>query len=670
MTASIHGAIQGVRDQMDHFIIGHNPVKEALLLALIAQEHIFVQGEPGCAKTLLAEITADTANLDFHFSQMHRDTRLTELVGDVVLKRSALPDNGGEVIEQTLAPGGILTADVVLLDDICRAPGEALNVLLRVLNERKFREMCIPLMSAIATTNPTDEEYYNEPLDPANLDRFTFQIKTEGALTGNDWEEARRIVDRYEGLPAEINSEGRVDGEKIKQSFPAHKRVKLPPKVIAAYLKILDDLRNRYGCTPANSLLTDRTMLVKVPRMIKAMAFLQGREVAEKEDLRVLKYILTFRVPEDVYENLDQIIDQAIEDSEQQEQDESDESEQMQGAQEQEEQGAGSEEEDSDGEGENALIQEILDTLQAETQKTEAQKSVQQQAAGGEQSSKVTRSSPQQVENMEFLLDKIRGRLEKNPAEMEVHPGGSPRSFRRMRSFEEFMDADHVDLAIWLDRLNPTLPRSFHRKKKHMGGRVIIVRDVSQSMEGRYARWTSSVVTKLVDMVRRKRMRVGYIEFNHVSHKYQHDGRFFTRDYEKIIDTASNVTCSGVTNYQYPLRDALEEFKKGRADNKHILFLTDGEPTQGDWLVREERRQAKGMGVSVHTLFIGTTECPEILDILSEETDGSKFLATPNDKGGLAIEERPDRNMMDRYLRKPESSDTNWDDVSSASRRS
>jgi uncharacterized protein with von Willebrand factor type A (vWA) domain len=199
---------------------------------------------------------------------------------------------------------------------------------------------------------------------------------------------------------------------------------------------------------------------------------------------------------------------------------------------------------------------------------------------------------------------------------------------------------------------------------------VIIVRDVSQSMEGRYARWTSSVVTKLVDMVRRKRMRVGYIEFNHVSHKYQHDGRFFTRDYDKIIDSASNVTCSGVTNYQYPLRDALEEFKKGKFDNKHILFLTDGEPTQGDWLVREERRQAKGMGVSVHTLFIGTTECPEILDILSEETDGSKFLATPNDRGGLVIEERADRNMIDRYMRKPEGSDSLQDDISSASRQS
>jgi uncharacterized protein with von Willebrand factor type A (vWA) domain len=172
-------------------------------------------------------------------------------------------------------------------------------------------------------------------------------------------------------------------------------------------------------------------------------------------------------------------------------------------------------------------------------------------------------------------------------------------------------------------------------------------------MEGRYARWTSSVVTRMVDMVRKKRMRIGYIEFNHVSRKYSHDGRFFTRDYDKIIDKAANVSCSGVTNYQYPLREALAEFRKGRGTNRHILFLTDGEPTQGDWLVREERKQAKSMGVSIHTLFIGTTECPEILDILSEETDGSQFLATPDDRGGLWIAERMKRNTQTGQNRPP-----------------
>ena len=642
----IQSALRKLRANMDDYIIGHHPVKEALLLALIGREHLYVEGEPGCAKTLLAEVTSMSAELDYYFYQMHRDTRLNELVGHAVLQRSALPGGPGEVIQQSLKPGGVLTAEVAVLDDICRAPGEALNVLLRILNERQYQDLHVNLMTAIATSNPTADEYYNEPLDPANLDRFTLQLRTKGSVAEQNWEQARQIMDRYEGLPADTsNSESMDNANALHAAYTAHREVKLPRKVSEAYVRVLNSLLTRHGCTPANSLLTDRTMLVKAPAMIKALALLEGRTTAMPQDLRVLKYILTFRVPEEVYDNLDEIIDTVLDEMEQeeQEQDEQQQDQQVQGNEEQEEMSAGTEETSDENEGDEAVAQEILDSLQSESMETDNKQSMQQQAPGGDHSDRVNRSTLQPVENMDMLLEKIRGRLERNPAEQEDHPGGSPRAWKRMRSFEEILDTDHGDTAIWLDQMNPTLPRTYHRKKKHMGGKVVIVRDVSQSMEGRYARWTSSVVTKLVELVRRKRMRIGYIEFNHVSHKYQHDGRFFTRDYEKISEIAGNVTCSGVTNYQYPLKDALEELRKGRLENKHILFLTDGEPTQGDWLVREERKMAQQMGISIHTLFIGTTECPEILDILSEETDGFRFLATPNDLGGLEIADRAPR---------------------------
>jgi uncharacterized protein with von Willebrand factor type A (vWA) domain len=154
--------------------------------------------------------------------------------------------------------------------------------------------------------------------------------------------------------------------------------------------------------------------------------------------------------------------------------------------------------------------------------------------------------------------------------------------------------------------------------------------------------------------VRKKRMRIGYIEFNHVSRKYSHGGRFFTRDYDKIVEIASNVVCSGVTNYQFPMREALKEFRARGTHNKHIVFLTDGEPTQGDWLVREERRMAKSLNVAIHTLFIGTTECPEILDVISEETGGCQFLAVPDEQGGLYLAERKSRPRAEP-ARRPQS---------------
>src|SRR3972149_5509697 len=79
----------------------------------------------------------------------------------------------------------------LLLDDISRAPGDSLNILLRILNERKFGEERIPLLTAIGTSNPTVDEYYNEPLDPANLDRFVLQTKARGLSYGKKWNEAK-----------------------------------------------------------------------------------------------------------------------------------------------------------------------------------------------------------------------------------------------------------------------------------------------------------------------------------------------------------------------------------------------------------------------------------------------------------------------------------------------
>ena len=130
---------------------------------------------------------------------MHRDTRISELVGESVIMRSK--EAHGEILKHDYVRGGILTCELAVLDDISRAPGEALNVLLRVLNERKFGSMTsgkIPLMSAIATGNPVGEAgYFGDPLDPATLDRFTLQVRASGLVQRSDWSDAAKVIDLY-----------------------------------------------------------------------------------------------------------------------------------------------------------------------------------------------------------------------------------------------------------------------------------------------------------------------------------------------------------------------------------------------------------------------------------------------------------------------------------------
>ena len=81
-----------------------------------------------------------------------------------------------QIIRQSVRPRGITTSHLCVLDDISRAPGEALNVLLRLLNERKYGNEPIPLLCAVATGNPAIAGSYVEPLDPANVDRFIIQV--------------------------------------------------------------------------------------------------------------------------------------------------------------------------------------------------------------------------------------------------------------------------------------------------------------------------------------------------------------------------------------------------------------------------------------------------------------------------------------------------------------
>ena len=250
------------------------------------------------------------------FAQLHRDTRLSELIGDAVIRREHLDD--GEVIRSDVRAGALLTAEVAVLDDISGS-GEALNVLLRLLNERKYHEKPIPLWSAVATGNPTSAEFYNEPLDPATLDRFALQIKTEGLVAAAEWDNAAAVVDTFGDSPfctwgggggAEGGGEAGHTTVDLDVLHEALQHVPLTEPVRDALLAFLSRLRERHSLDHTNSLLTDRTFLTKAPKLVRASAVVAGREAAHPDDLRVLKLLTTFRVPEDVH---DEAVDGLIE---------------------------------------------------------------------------------------------------------------------------------------------------------------------------------------------------------------------------------------------------------------------------------------------------------------------------------------------------------------------
>jgi MoxR-like ATPase len=239
---------------------------------------------------------------------------LAELVGDVVLERRPLDDGDGERLHQRIEPGGLLTARICVLDDISRAPGEALNVLLRILNERRFGDRPIPLRLAIATGNPMDDEYYNEPLDPANLDRFALQLRVEGILQSRDREAARELIDRF--ASGEVEEQPRpdpvVEAATLDGLYERMVEVGIEDRVKEALLEVLRVLVEEEGCDDVNSLLTDRSFLVKAVKLLRGRALLAGREEVLPRDLEVLGWMTTFRVPSEVHERVPAILRRVI----------------------------------------------------------------------------------------------------------------------------------------------------------------------------------------------------------------------------------------------------------------------------------------------------------------------------------------------------------------------
>jgi MoxR-like ATPase len=309
----IAGSFRRLRSELDRYVIGHDNLKDALILGLIAREHIYIEGPPGIAKTMLAELVATAANLNFYFYQFHRDTRLAELVGDVVIQRERGEDNT-ELIAQSIRKGGVLTAELCVLDDISRSPGEALNVLLRILNERRYVHDEIPLLTAIATSNPTVDDYYNEPLDPANLDRFTIQLRSNGLIQESRWDLVKSVIDLYASaqFSDEIKPKAILNREIFDQAYEQLHRVSVPEAVKRMLIDLLERFIGQYKLDGTNSLITDRSFLVKGVKVLKASALMDGRAQVEPKDLHALAFMTTFRVPEDVHKNISGLINESI----------------------------------------------------------------------------------------------------------------------------------------------------------------------------------------------------------------------------------------------------------------------------------------------------------------------------------------------------------------------
>lgn len=273
--------LQDLRAEINKMMVGQERLVDRMLIALLADGHILLEGVPGLAKTLLVKTTADAIQGEFARVQFTPDLLPADLVGTQIYN----PRTSEFSVHQ-----GPIFANLVLADEINRAPAKVQSALLEAMQERQVTIGDVtykmdPLFLVLATQNPIEQEG-TYPLPEAQVDRFMLKVLVDYPSRA----EERLIVDRMTGayLPT-INPV--VTPEQILQARETVKRIYVDDKIKDYVLDLVITTRQ-----PGNNGLSDLNNLIGVgasPRAsislisaARANAFLNGRGFVTPEDIK------------------------------------------------------------------------------------------------------------------------------------------------------------------------------------------------------------------------------------------------------------------------------------------------------------------------------------------------------------------------------------------------
>ena len=164
-----------IRAELAKFIVGQNDVIDQLLVALLSNGHIILEGVPGLAKTLMISTLADSLDLSFNRIQFTPDLMPSDITGtDVIQEDKATGQRTFKFL------GGPIFANVILSDEINRTPPKTQAALLEAMQERQVtvgneRHVLPKPFFVLATQNPIEQEG-TYPLPEAQQDRFMFKV--------------------------------------------------------------------------------------------------------------------------------------------------------------------------------------------------------------------------------------------------------------------------------------------------------------------------------------------------------------------------------------------------------------------------------------------------------------------------------------------------------------
>ncbi len=211
-----------ITDEIGKTIVGQKNMVERLLIGLLSDGHILLEGMPGLAKTLAISCLAKSINADFSRIQFTPDLLPADVMGTMIYN----PQNSSFIVKK-----GPIFSNFVLADEINRAPAKVQSALLEAMQERQVTigdatyNLESPFL-VLATQNPIEQEG-TYPLPEAQLDRFMLKI----VVSYPSIEEEREILKQKIAMtPSEINSV--VSKEDILKARQAVKQVYIDKKIM------------------------------------------------------------------------------------------------------------------------------------------------------------------------------------------------------------------------------------------------------------------------------------------------------------------------------------------------------------------------------------------------------------------------------------------------------
>ncbi len=271
----LNNAVINIRNEISKVIVGQHKMVDLLLIALLCDGHVLIEGVPGVAKTLTAKLLAKIINTNFSRIQFTPDLMPSDVLGTSVFnpKEAEFEFKRGPVF-----------SNIILIDEINRAPAKTQSALFEVMEERQVtidgitHFMDFPFL-VIATQNPIEQEgTYRLP--EAQLDRFLFKI----IINYPTIEEEINILLNQQSVPQNTlleNIQKIVSPAQISEYRNITNEVIIDPKLVEFIAKIVNETRNNsslyLGASPRASLA--------ILRSSKANAAIMGRDFVTPEDI-------------------------------------------------------------------------------------------------------------------------------------------------------------------------------------------------------------------------------------------------------------------------------------------------------------------------------------------------------------------------------------------------